>query len=68
MSAGINVDMGGDIAIHVVPQVTFGVQVLGGKLIDAEAFVRADVFAGLGINGSVSDKVALKYCWDLCES
>ncbi|KAJ7864946.1 hypothetical protein B0H14DRAFT_2734817 [Mycena olivaceomarginata] len=60
-----NVDMGGDIAIHIVPQVQFGVQILGGKLIDAEAFVRADMYAGLGINGSVSNTIAPKFCWDL---
>ncbi|KAF9034676.1 hypothetical protein BDZ89DRAFT_1036404 [Hymenopellis radicata] len=65
MKAGYNVDMGGDIAIHIVPQVQFGVQILGGKLIDAEAFVRADMYAGLGINGSVSNTIAPKFCWDL---
>ncbi|KZV96693.1 hypothetical protein EXIGLDRAFT_407819 [Exidia glandulosa HHB12029] len=65
MGAGYNVDMGGDIAIHIVPQVQFGVQILGGQLLDAEAFVRADLFAGLGINGSVSSKVAPTFCWDL---
>ncbi|KAJ7677758.1 glycosyl hydrolases family 18-domain-containing protein, partial [Mycena polygramma] len=65
MAAGYNVDMGGDIAIHVVPQVQFGVQILGGKLINAEAFVRADLFAGLAINGSVSHAIAPKFCWDL---
>ena len=68
MRAGYNVDMGGDIAIHVVPQVTFGVQILGGQLLDAEAFVRADTYAGLSINGSVSRAVALEFCWDLCKS
>ena len=68
MGANYNVDMGGDIAIHVVPQVTFGVQILGGQLLDADAFVRADVYAGLAINGSVSMKVAPKFCWDFCES
>jgi hypothetical protein len=57
MGAGYNVEMGGDISIHIVPQVQFGVSVLGGKVLDAEAFVRADLFAGLGINGSVSNKV-----------
>ena len=67
MGAGYNVDMGGDIAIHIVPQVTFGVQILGGQLLDADAFVRADIYAGLGINGSVSQAVAPKFCWDLCE-
>ncbi|KAJ6511223.1 hypothetical protein DFH09DRAFT_942072 [Mycena vulgaris] len=65
MKAGYNVDMGGDIAIHIVPQVQFGVQILGGKLIDAAAFVRADMYAGLGINGSVSNTIAPKFCWDL---
>lgn len=68
MGASYNVDMGGDIAIHIVPQVTFGVQILGGQLLDADAFVRADMFAGLGINGSVSQAVAPQFCWNLCES
>ena len=67
MKAAHDVEMAGDIAIHIVPQVTFGVQILGGALLDAEAFVRADTYAGLGINGSVSQAVALKFCWDLCE-
>lgn len=67
MSAGYTVDMGGDIAIHIVPQVTFGVQILGGQLLDADAFVRADIYAGLAINGSVSQAVSPKFCWDLCE-
>ena len=67
MRASYYVEMSGDIAIHVVPEVQFGVQILGGQLLDAEAFVRADVYAGLGINGSVSMSVAPNICWDLCK-
>lgn len=33
----------GDLSIHIVPQVQFGINVLGGKVLDAEAFVRADM-------------------------
>lgn len=40
-SFGYNVDLSRDLSVHVVPTVQLGISVLGGQLIDAQAYVRA---------------------------
>ncbi|PPR00468.1 hypothetical protein CVT24_004529 [Panaeolus cyanescens] len=59
---GLNVDLSGDITIHMVPTVQLGISVLNGALIEAEAYVRADLYAGLAMNGSVSLSSAPRIC------
>ncbi|EIW77830.1 hypothetical protein CONPUDRAFT_145980 [Coniophora puteana RWD-64-598 SS2] len=52
-----NVDLlfglNGDLSVHIVPAIQFGVSVLNGKLINAQAFVEADVSAGLNLQATV---------------
>ena len=55
------------VALLAAAPATRAEQAGAGQLLDADAFVRADIYAGLGINGSVSQAVAPKFCWDLCE-
>ncbi|KAF7378493.1 hypothetical protein MSAN_00276700 [Mycena sanguinolenta] len=61
-SFGYNVDLSGSLNIHVVPTVQLGISVLGGSLIDANAYVAADLYAGVEITGSVSNAQALEVC------
>ncbi|KAJ7064104.1 hypothetical protein C8F01DRAFT_1229630 [Mycena amicta] len=62
LAAGYNVELTGDLSIHAVPALQLGLSVLGGAIIDAQAFVQVDLYAGVMINGSVSNDVALKVC------
>ncbi|KAF9480694.1 hypothetical protein BDN70DRAFT_992496 [Pholiota conissans] len=50
-----SVDLHGDLSVHIVPQVQMGVSILGGALVDAQAFIRADLGGGISITGSVSN-------------
>ncbi|KAJ7114949.1 hypothetical protein C8R44DRAFT_984268 [Mycena epipterygia] len=52
----------GDLSIHVVPSIQMGISVLGGAVIDAQAFVAVDLYTGVRINGSVSNAIAPKFC------
>ncbi|KAJ6534397.1 hypothetical protein B0H19DRAFT_442211 [Mycena capillaripes] len=61
-SFGYNVDLSGSLFVHVVPTVQLGITVLGGSLIDANAYVAADLYAGVEITGSVSKSQALEVC------
>ncbi|KAF5312214.1 hypothetical protein D9619_003681 [Psilocybe cf. subviscida] len=61
-SLGYNVDLSGDVTVHMVPTIQLGISVLNGQLIDAQAYVSADLYAGIAINGSVSLASALEVC------
>ncbi|KAF5346427.1 hypothetical protein D9758_012782 [Tetrapyrgos nigripes] len=61
-SFGYNVNLNGDLQIHVVPTVELGISVLGGSLIDANAFVAADLYGGVEITGSVSKSQTTEFC------
>ncbi|KAJ7131799.1 hypothetical protein C8R43DRAFT_895506, partial [Mycena crocata] len=60
LTAGYNVELTG--SIHVVPSIQLGLSVLGGAVIDAQAFVDVDLYTGVRINGSVSNAIAPKFC------
>ncbi|KAJ7772314.1 glycosyl hydrolases family 18-domain-containing protein, partial [Mycena metata] len=59
---GYNVDLSGSLNIHIVPTAQLGISVLGGSLIDANAYVAADLYAGVEITGSVSHAQAGEVC------
>ncbi|KAJ7222199.1 hypothetical protein GGX14DRAFT_301962, partial [Mycena pura] len=61
-SFGYNVDLSGSLNVHIVPTAQLGISVLGGALIDANAYVAADLYAGVEITGSVSLSQALEVC------
>ncbi|KAJ6477836.1 hypothetical protein C8R47DRAFT_1020145 [Mycena vitilis] len=61
-SFGYNVDLSGSLNIHIVPTAQLGISVLGGALIDANAYVAADLYAGVEITGSVSQAQAGEVC------
>ncbi|KAF8961088.1 hypothetical protein BDZ97DRAFT_2077079 [Flammula alnicola] len=56
------VDLQGDLSVHIVPQVQMGVSILGGTLVDAQAFIRADLGGGVSISGSVSNLQDVNIC------
>ncbi|KAJ7488142.1 hypothetical protein FB451DRAFT_1226548 [Mycena latifolia] len=62
LAAGYNVELTGDLSIHIVPSIQLGLSVLGGAVIDAQAFVDVDLYGGVRINGSVSNAIAGKFC------
>ncbi|KAF9559713.1 hypothetical protein CPC08DRAFT_505392 [Agrocybe pediades] len=61
-SVGYNVNLEGGADAHLIPSFQLGISVLGGSLLDAQAFVEADLFAGVSINGSVSSTSAPQFC------
>ncbi|KAK7017177.1 hypothetical protein R3P38DRAFT_2784858 [Favolaschia claudopus] len=62
LRAGYNVELQGDLSLHVVPAIQMGISVLGGAVIDAQAFVDVDLYGGVRINGSVSQSSAPEFC------
>ncbi|KAJ7807344.1 hypothetical protein B0H14DRAFT_3091266 [Mycena olivaceomarginata] len=56
-SFGYNVNLEGN-----VPSLQLGVSVLGGAVLDAQVFTEADIYAGVGITGSVSSAVSPNFC------
>ncbi|KAJ7300594.1 hypothetical protein DFH08DRAFT_725187, partial [Mycena albidolilacea] len=64
LAVGYNVELTGNI--HLVPSLQLGLSVLGGAVIDAQAFVDIDLYAGVRINGSVSDTIAPNFCIGAC--
>ncbi|KAJ6591336.1 hypothetical protein B0H10DRAFT_2330487 [Mycena sp. CBHHK59/15] len=58
-SFGYNVNLEGKVE---VPSLQLGLSVLGGAVLDAQIFTEADIYAGVGITGSVSSAVAPKFC------
>ncbi|KAJ6523143.1 hypothetical protein DFH09DRAFT_1421136, partial [Mycena vulgaris] len=60
LGVGYNVELTGNI--HLVPSIQLGLSVLGGAVIDAQAFVDVDLYAGVRVNGSVSNAVAPQFC------
>ncbi|EJD48767.1 hypothetical protein AURDEDRAFT_122709 [Auricularia subglabra TFB-10046 SS5] len=60
LSAGVNVSA--NAALHVVPSVQLGISLVGGRLIDAQAYIEADLFAGIGLNTSVSNNSPTTFC------
>ncbi|KAI5116231.1 hypothetical protein M0805_001223 [Coniferiporia weirii] len=61
-SVGYNVNLAGSLDAHLIPSLQLGVSVLGGALIDAQVFTEADIYAGVGITGSVSSTSAAQFC------
>ncbi|KAF7316287.1 Chitin-binding type-1 domain-containing protein [Mycena indigotica] len=61
-SFGYNVELSGNVEAHIVPSLQLGVSILGGSLLDAQVFVEADMYAGVGVTGSVSSSVAPQFC------
>ncbi|KZS89652.1 hypothetical protein SISNIDRAFT_489074 [Sistotremastrum niveocremeum HHB9708] len=56
------VDLHGGLEMHLRPRVQLGISILGGTILDAEAFVRADLYGGMSISGSVSNSEAAQFC------
>ncbi|KAK6987473.1 chitin-binding type-1 domain-containing protein [Favolaschia claudopus] len=61
-SFGANVNLEGGVEAHLVPSLQLGISVLGGSVLDAQVFAEADIYAGVGITGSVSTAVAPNFC------
>ncbi|CAK5268570.1 unnamed protein product [Mycena citricolor] len=61
-SLGYNVNLEGNVQAHLVPSLQLGISVLGGQVLDAQVFVEADLYAGVGVTGSVSNTVAPNFC------
>ncbi|KAJ7140504.1 hypothetical protein C8R43DRAFT_892711, partial [Mycena crocata] len=59
---GYNVNLEGNVEAHLVPSLQLGLSVLGGAVLDAQVFTEADIYAGVGITGSVSSAVAPNFC------
>ncbi|KZT42303.1 hypothetical protein SISSUDRAFT_1058666 [Sistotremastrum suecicum HHB10207 ss-3] len=56
------IDLNGNLALHLVPQLQLGISILEGKLIDAQAYLAADIYGGVSITGSVSSTQAASFC------
>ncbi|KAJ6601544.1 hypothetical protein B0H10DRAFT_2440958 [Mycena sp. CBHHK59/15] len=63
-SVGYNIDLSGNAQVHVVniPSLQLGLSVLGGLVMDAQVFAELDLWAGVGIQGSVSSAAAPQFC------
>ena len=61
-SFGYNVALEGSVEAHVVPTLQLGLSILGGQLMDAQIFADADMYAGVAVNGSVSQANAASFC------
>jgi hypothetical protein len=61
-SFGYNVALEGSVEAHIVPTLQLGLSILGGQLMDAQIFANADMYAGVAVNGSVSQANAAKFC------
>ena len=61
-SFGYNVALEGKVEAHIVPTLQLGLSILGGQLMDAQIFADADMYAGVGVNGSVSNANAASFC------
>lgn len=59
---GYNVALEGSVEAHIIPTLQLGLSILGGQLMDAQLFANADMYAGVGVNGSVSQADAAKFC------
>ncbi|CAK5269218.1 unnamed protein product, partial [Mycena citricolor] len=51
LSLGYNVNLEGNVQAHLVPSLQLGISVLGGQVLDAQVFVEADLYAGVGVTG-----------------
>ncbi|KAJ7826386.1 hypothetical protein B0H14DRAFT_2817404 [Mycena olivaceomarginata] len=56
------VELSGAASIHMVPSIQLGISILGGELIDAQAYIRADVSTGVALVGSVSNNQGPQIC------
>jgi hypothetical protein len=61
-SFGYNVALEGSVEAHIVPTLQLGLSILGGQLMDAQIFADADMYAGVAVNGSVSQANAANFC------
>ncbi|KAJ7257772.1 hypothetical protein C8J57DRAFT_1516652 [Mycena rebaudengoi] len=61
-SVGYNIDLEGNAQVHVIPSLQLGLSVLGGLVMDAQVFAELDLWAGVGIEGSVSSTAAPQFC------
>ncbi|PPR04933.1 hypothetical protein CVT24_007314 [Panaeolus cyanescens] len=59
---GYNVALEGSAEAHVIPTLQLGLSILGGELMDAQVFAEADMYVGVGVNGSVSNANAASFC------
>lgn len=60
LTAGVAISA--NAAVHLVPSVQLGISLVGGKLLDAQAYVEADLFAGIGLNSTVSTTQPFTVC------
>lgn len=61
-SVAYNVNLEGSLDAHLIPSLQLGISVLGGALVDAQVFAEADMYAGVGISGSVSSSSSTQFC------
>ncbi|KAH9919518.1 uncharacterized protein B0H18DRAFT_1122441 [Fomitopsis serialis] len=59
---GYNVELSGGLTAYLTPSLELGLTVLGGSVMDATAYVQAELYAGLILNGSVSETQSPKIC------
>ncbi|KAH9829398.1 uncharacterized protein C8Q71DRAFT_863325 [Rhodofomes roseus] len=59
---GYNVELSGGLTAYLTPSLELGLTVLGGAVMDATAYVQAELYAGLYLNGSVSQSQAPQVC------
>ncbi|KIJ58948.1 glycoside hydrolase family 18 protein [Hydnomerulius pinastri MD-312] len=62
---GTQVELAGDLSVHLVPAIQIGVSVLNGAVIDAQAYVQSDLYAGISLNSSVSNTQAPQACYNI---
>ncbi|EPS92980.1 hypothetical protein FOMPIDRAFT_1056393 [Fomitopsis schrenkii] len=59
---GYNVELSGGFTAYLTPSLELGLTILGGSVMDATAYVQAELYAGLNLNGSVSESQAPQIC------
>ncbi|KAH7101754.1 hypothetical protein BKA62DRAFT_164821 [Auriculariales sp. MPI-PUGE-AT-0066] len=48
--------------LHIVPRLQLGISILNGAAMNAQAYVEADLYAGLAANSSISTDHPLEFC------
>ncbi|EIW85796.1 hypothetical protein CONPUDRAFT_142199 [Coniophora puteana RWD-64-598 SS2] len=64
VSQDVNIQFGlqGDLSVHLVPQLQFGIKLLGGKLLDAQSFIGVDVGGGITLDAGVGTGTSPHAC------